>query len=102
MGEPVAELRREKMGDQELYHFKYLPKFQEADLAPLPGFPDLGKDYWQEELWAFFAERIPDVRRPEIAAVLKQKRISEYEKLKLLAELGSLSVTDPFVLRMVA
>lgn len=99
---PVAELKREKMGSQELYHFRYLPAFKELNLAPLPGLPNDKPDHWNEDLWAFFAERIPDIRRPEIDAFLKANRINRFDDLALLAELGGRAVTDPFEIRRVA
>lgn len=101
-GRPVAELKKERMGEQELYHFRYLPAFKEQNLAPLPGLPDTLQDHWSEDLWGFFAERIPDIRRPEIDALLKARKINRHDELVLLAELGGRAVTDPFEIRRLA
>jgi hypothetical protein len=101
-GRPVAELKREKMGVQQLYHFRYLPAFKELSLAPLPGLPESSSDHWSADLWAFFTERIPDIRRPEIDAFLKVNKINRHDDLVLLAELGGRTVTDPFEIRRVA
>lgn len=98
----VAELKREKMGSQRMYHFTYLPRFTDMHLAPLPGLPIEKRDHWSETLWAFFAERIPDLRRPEIQATLKARKINQYDEWQLLSELGTKSVTDSFELRSTA
>lgn len=98
----VAELERVRNGDQELFHFRYLPAFAEQRLAPLPGLPDLDREYWSKDLWAFFTERIPDTRRPEIEALLRSRRINRYDPLQMLAELGGRSITDPFEIRRAA
>ena len=90
----VAELRHER----DRYVFEYGPKFREMGLAPLPGLPE-GQLHVSSELPRFFAERIPDTRRPEIRELILQKGIAEDNKLALLAELSRRSVTDPFELR---
>ncbi len=101
-GRPVAELKKERMGEQQLYHFRYLPAFKEENLAPLPGLPDSVQDHWSENLWGFFAERIPDIHRPEIDALLKARKINRFDELVLLAELGSRTITDPFEIHRIA
>jgi hypothetical protein len=101
-GKHVAELKRVKLGNQQLYQFRYLPAFKELNLAPLPGLPKVDEDNWSAELWGFFAERIPDVTRPEVDALIKAKRINRYDQLQMLAELGGHSVTDPFEITRVA
>jgi HipA-like protein len=92
-GEEIAELRHER----EQYIFRYFPAFRQKGLSPLPGLPD-GEPRVSFELPRFFAERIPDTQRPEIKELIRQKGISEQDKLALLAELSRRSVTDPFEL----
>lgn len=95
-GERVAELRRFKEG----YVFRYLPAFARLKLSPFPGLA-LGKgDLPFEELPAFFEERLPDMKRPEIQAMLKEYKISPDDRLQLLAAFGSFTITDPFELRL--
>jgi hypothetical protein len=97
-GERVAELQQFVEG----YVFRYLPAFQQLKLSPFPGLsPDRG-DLPFEELPAFFQERLPDMRRPEIREQIKQGRISPDDKLQLLATLGSHAITDPFEFRLQA
>ncbi len=98
----IAELTREMMGQQRLYHFRYLPEFKALSLAPLPGLSADKAEHWSPALWAFFSERIPDLRRPEIQELLRKKRINKEDEWTLLSELGTRTVTDSFELRKVA
>jgi HipA-like protein len=93
-GTDVAELVQQK----DHYVFRYFEAFKRLGLAPFPGMPDPSKEYGSSELPRFFAERIPDVRRPEIREWIRRERIPEHDQLALLAALGRLSVTDPFEL----
>lgn len=95
-GTQVAELRRHR----DSYVFRYLEAFKQLALAPFPGLPDVSqaKEYISAELPRFFAERIPDVRRPEIREWIRRERIPEHDELAMLAALGRISVTDPFEL----
>jgi HipA-like protein len=95
-GTDVAELARQKGH----YVFRYLEAFRRLGLASFPGLPDVSpsKEYRSTELPRFFAERIPDVRRPEIRELIRREQIPEHDELALLAALGRMSVTDPFEL----
>ena len=101
-GTLIAELCKAKRDNRPVYTFKYLPAFRELKLAPLPGLPYSEEPQISGELWPFFSERIPDVRRPEIQAWMKKKKLSEYDDFGLLTELGAHSITDPFEIRLVA
>ncbi|MGA7624538.1 MAG: HipA N-terminal domain-containing protein [Candidatus Acidiferrales bacterium] len=95
----VAELQEFAEGG---YVFRYLPAFREMNLSPFPGLsPDKG-DILFSELPAFFQERLPDMRRPEIRELVQQSGIPETDKLRLLAQLGSFAITDPFEFRLKA
>lgn len=94
----VAELQEFAEGG---YLFRYLPTFREKNLSPFPGLsPD--KSSLFEELPAFFQERLPDMRRPEIREQVQKSGIPEGNKLQLLAALGSHAITDPFEFRLKA
>lgn len=95
-GEPVAELK----SLQGKYQFRYLPGFRGKGLASLPGFPDLDKSYESTDLFPFFEERIPDLRRPEIKEWVRTKGLDEQDRLALLCALGRRSVTDSYELRL--
>lgn len=92
----VAELERYPQG----YMFHYLPAFQELKLLPFPGLPMEMGEIASEELPVFFQERLPDMRRPEIQEKVRLLKIPATDTLRLLAELGSHAVTDPFELRL--
>src|SRR5580698_6477628 len=95
-GTDAAELVRQR----DHYVFRYLEAFQRLGLASFPGLPDVSpsKEYSSTDLPRFFAERIPDVRRPEIREWIRREQIPEHDELALLAALGRMSVTDPFEL----
>jgi HipA-like protein len=101
-GTLVAELRKTKVMGGSEYSFRYLPAFKELRLAALPGLPYREEVQTRSELWPFFAERIPDVRRPEIQVWMKVNRLSEYDDIALLAVLGAHSITDPYEIRLAA
>lgn len=101
-GSLVAELSKEKKDNRPVYTFRYLPTFRALGLAPLPGLPFSEGPLTSGELWPFFSERIPDTRRPEIHEWMKKKKLSEYDDIRLLTELGAHSATDPFEIRLVA
>lgn len=91
-GVDVAELTKHK----DRYVFRYLDAFDRLGLSRFPGLQE--KESQSSDLPRFFAERIPDVRRPEIKELIRRERIPEHDELALLAALGRLSVTDPFEL----
>ena len=101
-GEQIAELTKLSSGGKVRYSFRYLPAFERLNLAALPGLPVSPSALESSELWPFFAERIPDARRPEIQAWMKLKGLTEQDDIRLLAELGSHSVTDPFEILIAA
>lgn len=97
-GEPVAELFRERTGE---FCFHYLPAFRAKSLAPLPGLPT-GREHRSKDLFPFFEERIPELRRPEIQEWLRRHGVDPGDKMSLLGSLGRRSVTDSYELRSAA
>ena len=48
-----------------LWKFEYSDKFRsEENFRPIVEFPDVNKTYVNEELWQFFASRIPSTKQP--------------------------------------
>jgi hypothetical protein len=84
------------------YLFRYLQAFRNLNLAPFPGLAPGKGDLLFSELPAFFQERLPDMRRPEIQEAVQQSGIPETDKLRLLAAFGSHAITDPFEFRLKA
>ncbi len=94
-GKAVGELTRQKDGQ---YRFRYLPAFSEMNLAALPGLSVAG-EHKSFDLFPFFAERIPELRRPEVREWLKQNKVDESDQMTLLESLGKRSVTDSYELK---
>jgi HipA-like protein len=92
----VAELTKEK----GRFLFRYLEPFFAQDLAPLPGLVPSRQFVTFSELPAFFRERLPDTRRPEIRQYIRENRIDENDELRMLACLGAHSITDSFELSL--
>ena len=97
-GVRVAELREYAQG----FIFRYLPAFRDMNLSPFPGLSLQMGDLAFEELPAFFQERLPDMRRPEIQLRVLQLGIQPDDYLRLLDALGSHAVTDPFEFKLEA
>jgi hypothetical protein len=95
---PVAELKKE--GGK--FFFRYLEPFFSLDLAPLPGLAPNRQLVSFAELPAFFKERLPDLRRPEIRQYIREHSIDEYDELQMLSCLGAHSITDSFELKLQA
>ena len=94
-GVVVAELKRV----DKKYSFRYLDSFQKMKLSELPGLPYQTGERLCDELPLFFKERLPDQRRPEVAAWLNENpQIDRNDDLQLLGSLGSHSITDSFVI----
>jgi HipA-like protein len=98
----VAELTKKISSTGTIYAFRYLPAFKTLNLAPLPGLPYSEATRESHDLWPFFAERIPDARRPEVKALMNAKQLDPDDEFRLLAELGSRSITDPFEIKFAA
>jgi len=94
--QPVAELRKEK----GKFIFRYLERFFAQGLAPLPGLAPTREFVSFRELPAFFRERLPDTRRPEIRQYIRDYGIDENDELRMLACLAAHSITDSFELSL--
>lgn len=96
-GQPVAELKKEK----GKFFFRYLESFSLRSLAPLPGLPHNASGFVSfNELPAFFRERLPDTRRPEIRQYILANKLDEDDELMMLACLSKHSITDSFELSL--
>lgn len=97
-GTRVAELEKYVQG----FVFRYLRVFQQLGLSPFPGLPLTTADIPSQELPVYFAERLPDLKRPEVRERMRELGVSPDDTFRVLAELGSHAVTDPFVFRLAA
>jgi HipA-like protein len=81
--------------------FEYSVMFKNQNkIKPLTDFPDKNKIYKSEELWPFFASRIPSVKRPSIKEILQKEKISQDNIVKLLERFGKQTATNPFELKI--
>lgn len=82
------------------WQFEYSEEFKlKADLRPLVEFPDLDKVYDNQELWQFFASRIPSMEQPDVEEVLENENIAEDDVVALLKRFGKRTITNPFELK---
>lgn len=90
----------ELSSDGSRFAFTYLPDFFNLDLKSLPGLPDPVRDktYKNDQLWPFFALRIPDLKREDVQDLLRRRNLAASDKLELLATLGRETINNPFSL----
>ena len=82
-----------------LWRFEYSDKFKaEDELRPIVEFPDLNEIYVNEELWQFFASRIPSTEQPEVEEILKREHVKEDDAVGLLKLFGKRTIANPFEL----
>ncbi len=82
------------------WQFKYSDEFKlKTELRPLVEFPDLDRVYENDELWQFFASRIPSTEQPDVETVLESENIAEDDLIALLKRFGKRTITNPFELK---
>jgi HipA-like protein len=82
------------------WQFVYSDQFKlKKELRPLVEFPDLDKIYVNEELWQFFASRIPSMEQPEVERLMAEGKIDDDDIIGLLRLFGKRTITNPFELR---
>ena len=85
--------------DRGHWRFEYTDEFRRhPKLRPLTEFPDTGKEYKSDELWPFFATRIPSLKRAEVKEVIDEESIDAMDQLQLLRRFGKRTIANPFVL----
>jgi len=79
--------------------FQYSDEYRnEKVLNLIIDFPDTEKTYTNEQLWPFFASRIPTLNQPfQFKKILKAK-IKENDSVGLLRLFGNTTITNPFKL----
>lgn len=82
-----------------LWKFEYSDKFKsEEELRPIVEFPDVNKIYVNEDLWQFFASRIPSTEQPEVEEILRREHVEEDDAVGLLKLFGRRTISNPFEL----
>ena len=85
-----------------VWRFKYSDEFKRSDLRPLVEFPDVDQVYEREDLWQFFAMRIPSPEQPEVEEIIRQEHIDEGDAVSLLKRFGRRTIANPFQLEKAA
>ncbi len=85
--------------NEGLWHFSYSDSFKnQAQLPPLPDFPDVQKVYTKDELWPFFIIRIPSLKQPKVQKIISKENIDASSQVELLKRFGEKSISNPFQL----
>ncbi|MCI0524091.1 MAG: HipA N-terminal domain-containing protein [Acidobacteria bacterium] len=85
------------------WKFEYSDEFRRKDLLrPIVEFPDVNKTYESDELWQFFASRIPSPEQAEVEEILKRENIEEDDAVRLLQRFGKRTIANPFELETAA
>lgn len=96
----VAELYK----SNNKYYFKYILENVNEALALgfklLVAFPNVNATYESNSLFASFASRLPDKRRPEINKILKSYGLENYDEYELLKRSGAKLPTDNYEFKM--
>ncbi|MCK4920707.1 MAG: HipA N-terminal domain-containing protein [Bacteroidales bacterium] len=77
--------------------FKYSKDFKNnPSVKPIIDFPDLKKKYSNNNLWPFFATRIPTLNQPYHLKKIRKANISKDNSVALLKLFGNETITNPF------
>ena len=86
------------IGNSE-WSFEYSEEFKnQSEILPLSNFPDKNMIYSSNELWPFFASRIPSTAQLERKAAASHEKADSNE-VNLLRKYGHRTITNPFILQ---
>ena len=80
------------------WRFHYTDEFRRIRLRAFVEFPDLDKTYTSDELWPFFAMRIPSLKQPAVRQIVDEESIDPTDEVQLLRCFGRRTVANPFEL----
>lgn len=79
------------------WKFEYSSEFKiNFSLEPITDFPDKSKTYVSEELWPFFATRIPALNQSYQFKKIERANVSKNDPVGLLKLFGSDTITNPY------
>jgi HipA-like protein len=86
--------------DNGTWKYQYSPdyKTKKGIAIPIIDFPDLGKVYTNNQLWPFFASRIPTINQPFQVKKIKKARIKSDDSVGLLRIFGNDTINNPYKL----
>jgi hypothetical protein len=80
------------------WHFKYADAFKNSNLSPIVGFPRIDVEYTSQELWPYFAYRIPSIKQPAIRDIVLLEKLDPKNESEMLKRFGRHTITTPFEL----
>jgi HipA-like protein len=85
--------------ENNIWTFSYSDEYRKnQNLKPIIDFPDPEKTYVSEQLWPFFASRIPTLNQPFQHKKVRKARIKSDDSVGLLRLFGYETITNPFKL----
>jgi HipA-like protein len=82
------------------WQFLYSDEFKKnEELRPIVEFADVNKIYENQELWQFFASRIPSFEQAEVEAIIRRENIDDNDAVSLLKRFGRRTINNPFELK---
>ena len=79
-----------------VWFFEYSDWFKkQQDFRPLIEFPNKDKQYQSNELWTFFASRIPSLKQPKVQEFISENN-NKVDFIELLKKFGKTSVNNPY------
>ena len=83
-----------------VWEWAYSEEFKAQDkVRPLVEFPKTTQVYRTEELWPFFATRVPSLKQTAVRALIEKEHIDPNDEVKLLERFGRRIVANPFELK---
>ena len=82
-----------------VWTFEYSNEFRnQGNINPIIDFPDVSKVYKNNDLWPFFASRIPSINQEFQLKKIRKANIDSNDAVQLLKLFGSETITNPFKL----
>lgn len=82
-----------------LWTFYYTEEYKKnRPIAPVIDFPDINKVYESNELWPFFASRIPALNQPYQFRKIASAKADSKDAVALLKLFGANTITNPYEL----
>jgi HipA-like protein len=82
-----------------IWSFKYTEEYKANQIVtPITDFPDIEKEYSSNELWPFFAARIPTLNQAYHFKKISNANVSNNNPAQLLKIFGNKSINNPFIL----
>lgn len=83
--------------ENKQWTFQYSEDFRKNRIVnPIMDFPDPDKVYTNEQLWPFFATRIPSLNQPFQFKKIHKANIKQDDSVGLLRLFGNETITNPF------